>query len=352
MTAVVLVSVADLRWRARRFLVGVAVTALLLALSLLLAGVSAFFHNEVRRTVTATHADGWVVPAGDTGPFMSSDTVQESLAARIKSLPNVEQAEPVAIVRATLRAHRVWDVDVIGVRPVQFVSPPVVAGRPPAGPGEITVNRSLHIALGSEVELDNRRFHVVGLTSGLSYRANTPSCYLTLGDVQALAYGGQPLASTVAVIGVPPSLPPGLTLLTDAQVRADMLVPIRNPIKLIQNVELLLWIVAAMVIASIIYLSALDRTRDFAVLKATGSTTGALFAGLVLQAALLAVLAYAIAAALAALLSNRMPMPSEIPSSAYLLLAGVSAVVVIVASLSGLRRSARTDPAAAFAGAA
>jgi len=350
--AVGLVSLADLRWRVRRFLVGIAVTALLLALSLLLAGISAFFHHEVARSIAATHADGWVVPQGDTGPFMSSDTLQESTAATIAALPGVEQAQPVAVIRAALRARHVKDVNVVGVRAVQFAAPPVVAGRPPAGPGEITVNRSLHVALGSTVQLDNRPFRVVGLTSALSYRANTPTCYLTLGDVQALAYGGQHLASAIAVIGMPRTLPPGLDLLTNSQVRSDMLEPIRNPIKLIQNVELLLWVVAAMVIASIVYLSALDRTRDFAVLKATGSSTGALFAGLVLQAALLAVIAYGIAVVLAAVLSGRMPMPSESPGSAYLLLAAVAAGVVVVASLSGLRRSARTDPAAAFAGAA
>jgi len=349
--AVGLVSVADLRWRIRRFVIGMLVAALLLALSLLLAGISAFFHNEVRRTVVATHADGWVVPRGDTGPFMSSDTVTVATAATIAALPGVEQAEPVAIIRATLRSGAVRDVDVIGVRPVQFTAPPVVAGHPPAASGEITVNRSLHIPLGASVQLDNRSFRVVGLTSKLSYRANTPTCYLILGDVQALAYGGQPLASAIAVIGLPRSLSSDLSLLSNAEVRADMLEPIRNPIKLIQNVELLLWIVAAMVIASIIYLSALDRTRDFAVLKATGSSTWNLFAGLTAQAAVLAAIAYVIAVALAALLARRMPMPSEIPGSAYLLLLAVAVAVVLVASLSGLRRSVRTDPAAAFAGA-
>src|SRR5579864_804011 len=104
--AVGLVSLADLRWRLRRFLVGVVVTALLLALSLLLAGISAFFHNEVTRTVAATHADAWVVPRGDTGPFMSSDTISESTAAAVAALPGVEQAEPVAVIRATLRAAK------------------------------------------------------------------------------------------------------------------------------------------------------------------------------------------------------------------------------------------------------
>jgi len=350
--AVGLVSLADLRWRIRRFLVGVVVAALLLALSLLLAGISAFFHNEVARTITATHADAWIVPNGDTGPFMSSDTITESTAATIAALPGVEQAEPVAIVRATLRARQVKDVNVIGVRPVQFAAPPVVAGRPPAGPGEITVNRSLGVAIGARVQLDNRTFRVVGLTSRLSYRANTPTCYLVLSDVQALAYGGQRLASAIAVIGVPRSLPPDLSLLSNAQVRSDMLEPIRNPIKLIQNVELLLWIVAAMVIASIIYLSALDRTRDFAVLKATGASTSSLFAGLMAQALILATVAYLVAVVLAAVLASKMPMPSEIPASAYVLLLAVAAGVVVVASLSGLRRSARTDPAAAFAGAA
>ena len=46
----------------------------------------------------------------------------------------------------------------------------------------------------------------------------------------------------------------------------------------------LLWVVAALVIGSVVYLSALERVRDFAVYKATGWTTRDLATGLPEQA--------------------------------------------------------------------
>lgn len=51
----------------------------------------------------------------------------------------------------------------------------------------------------------------------------------------------------------------------------------------------LLWVVAALIVGSVIYLSALERTRDFAVLKAVGVSTRAVLAGLCLQAVIVAV---------------------------------------------------------------
>ena len=45
-------------------------------------------------------------------------------------------------------------------------------------------------------------------------------------------------------------------------------------------IAVLLWIVAALIVGSVIYLSALERTRDFAVFKAVGVSTRSVIAGL------------------------------------------------------------------------
>lgn len=55
--------------------------------------------------------------------------------------------------------------------------------------------------------------------------------------------------------------------------------------------SVLLWGVAALIVGSLIYLSALERTRDFAVFKALGVTTAMVLAGLALQAVAVAVAA-------------------------------------------------------------
>ena len=60
----------------------------------------------------------------------------------------------------------------------------------------------------------------------------------------------------------------------------------------------LLWVVAALIVGSMIYMSALERTRDFAVFKAVGVSTSSVLGGLALQAVIIAVVAAAVGALL------------------------------------------------------
>ncbi len=110
----------------------------------------------------------------------------------------------------------------------------------------------------------------------------------------------------------------------------------------------LLWLTAAGVIGSIIYMTALERVRDIAVLKATGASGRSVVDGLVLEALVLAVAASVIASVLARLLAPLFPLAVEVPSKSYVVLLGVAIFVGVIASLAGLRRVARVDPATAF----
>jgi putative ABC transport system permease protein len=249
-----------------------------------------------------------------------------------------------------MTGSRTLDINLIGVRAGAFTRPPTVEGRPPSTDRDATVERSTGVRVGARVNIGGRTFRVVGRTAGLRYRAAVPTSYVTLSDAQTIGYTGRQLASTVVTQGTPsgPALPAGLIQLTGRQVRHDLLDPLRNPRKTIAFVEVLLWVVAAMIVGSILYVSTLDRARDFAVLKAVGASSRSLFVGLAAQALVLCTVAYVVAAGLSRVIGGASPMPSEIPSSAYLLLAVVAVVVAFVASAGGLRRTTRIDPALAF----
>ena len=89
----------------------------------------------------------------------------------------------------------------------------------------------------------------------------------------------------------------------------------------------LLAIVAACIVGSVIYLSALERVRDFAVFKATGTGTPALLGGLAVQAMIVSLVAAAVGAVLALLLAPTFPMPAEIPTVAFVVLPVVAVIV-------------------------
>jgi putative ABC transport system permease protein len=114
--------------------------------------------------------------------------------------------------------------------------------------------------------------------------------------------------------------------------------------------SVLLWIVAALIVGSVIYLSALERTRDFAVLKAVGVSTRSVLAGLCLQAVIVAVFAAVLGGLLSLVLVPVFPMRVVVPTSAFLLLPVTAVLIGLLASAAGLRRAVSIDPALAFGG--
>jgi putative ABC transport system permease protein len=138
--------------------------------------------------------------------------------------------------------------------------------------------------------------------------------------------------------------------MTNSQVQSDMARPTKSGDQTVKFIDFLLWIVAAGIIGSIVYLSALERLRDFAVMKAVGASNRALLTGLALQALVLSSTAAALAAVLAKLLAPGFPFTVHIAIGSYVALLVVAVVVGLLASTAGLRRAVKIDPAIAFGG--
>lgn len=344
-----LIALRDALWRWRRFLVALVATALVLSLTLVLDGVNRSFPNEARRTVAAFDAGAWLIPEGSRSVFFASTVLPADTAEAVAALPGAEEASAVAVVNASLADDT--NVNLIGVEPGLFTDPPVVDGRAPATSGEATAGRGVGLAIGDRFTANGRPFTVVGLTSGLSYAAGIRSLYVPLSDAQAIGYGGQPFATTVVTKGTPTDDLDGFVTVDDAFVRNDLLKPLVNARKTIGLVLGLLWIVAAMVIGSVVYLTSIDRSRDFAVLKATGATNQSLLAGLAFQASMLSGGASVLAVAMSFGLKSAFPMDTEIATGSYVTLAAVAIGVALVAAGVSARRTLQIDPALAFAGA-
>jgi putative ABC transport system permease protein len=126
--------------------------------------------------------------------------------------------------------------------------------------------------------------------------------------------------------------------------------PLTNASQSIDFVKLLLWLVAALIVASVVYLTVLERSRDFAVFKATGVSNTAIGAGICLQAVIIAVVASVLGVGLALLLAPFFPMTVEISTSAMVTLPVLAVGVGVAAGLIGVARTARVAPATAFGG--
>ena len=344
-----LISLRDLQWRRRRFAIAVAATALVFALALLLSGVSASFDNEAERTVSSFGADRFLVARGSFGPFTGPTAFPAGTVDAVRRLPGVTAADPVAVLRATTTTPSERNLELIGAVP-GGVGPASTAGGLLRRSRDALVDASLGLGAGDALTLNGVRFRVVGVTHGHTYFAGVPTVVVSLADAQQLGLDGRPLATAIVTRGVPRSLPPTLSLLDRHEVLADLGRPVAQAKQTIDLIRWLLWAVAAAIIGAIVYLSALERTADFAVLKAIGVSTRTVVMGLVAQSTLLAALAVSLSVVLEILMAPASAMSVEVPPSAYLLLPVVALVIGVAASMVALRRALRVDPALAFAG--
>lgn len=347
-----LITLRDLQWRRRRFAIAIGATAMVFAMALVIAGIAASFRAEAIRTVEAVGADAWLTSLDVSGPFTSISTLPRSHQATLESDPSVSRADPLIMLRQTyLAGDKPKDLNVIGYVEGGLGSPPVARGRVPRTPREVAVDSTTGSGIGETFLVGATSFTVVGVTEGLHFFAGIPAAYVLLADAQELAFGGQDVVTAFVTEGVPSEgVVPGLKVLSNEDARADLMRPLLSAIQTIDLCQVLLWAVAAAIIGSVVYLSALERVRDFAVLKATGSSTRSLYAGLALQSILVSLVAGALAIGIAHALGPTFPLAVEIPTGSYALLPGVALVVGLLASIGGLRRAASVDPALAFGG--
>lgn len=337
----------DLQWRKRRFVIAIVGTGLVFAMTLVLTGLAYGFKVEATRTVDSLGLDGFLVKTGATGPFLGSST----FPATKLQVPDVDIAVPLVYGSATTPdGDSARSVNVFGAPERGPGIPAMESGRAPTEPHEAAVSSTMHRAIGDTVEVGTRNLQVVGIVDDSTALAGQPNVFLTVTGAQKLLFSGQSLISSIGVKGIPARAPSGFKLVDRAGAIDDLLRALTGARQAMTLMAGLLWVVAALIVGSMIYMSALERTRDFAVFKAVGVPTRSILSGLAMQAVIVAVLAALLGGVLSVLLGPLFPMRVDIPRAAFLLLPVVAITIGVLASLAGLRRAVTVDPALAFGG--
>ena len=212
------------------------------------------------------------------------------------------------------------------------------------------VDASVGVGVGRTMVINKLPLTVTGQARGDTYFGGIPVVYTTLTDAQQLAFAGKPLASAFVTQGQPRSLPPGLRVMSNADVRRDVTRVTASARKTIASTRAFMWLVGAVIIGAVTYLSALERVRDFAVLKAVGGSTAALLGSVATESIAISLFSAALAVVLSKLLLllPAFTLPETITWAAYAALPAVAVVVGAVASLAAIRRALKVDPALAF----
>lgn len=346
------ITLQDLRFRARQFVIAVVGAGLVFAMGLLLSGLAGGFVYEVDQTVGGAQGTDWVVAHGAAGRVASLPPFLAATDSGVASLPGVRRSGPVIVLpQAAAVGAETRSLVLVGSVPGQLGAPEVSAGRSVARVGQAVVDERFGVGIGGRFSISGHPFTVVGTTTGKTLLGGIPDVYVSLTDAQAVAFGSRPLISAVVVQGRPRVAPAGLDVWNEAQMEQRSLEQMTPAVQSIDNTRTIMWMVAAVIVAALVYVSALERARDFAVLKALGSSSAALFAGLAVQAVLVTLVAAALAAVLANLMTGIFAQPIRIPTNAYVVLPVLAVVVGLLSSLVAMRRAVSVDPAAAFAGA-
>lgn len=344
-------AVRDLQWRQRRFVIAIVGTGMVFALTLILTGLTHGFRVEDQRVVNLIGIDNFLIKEGAVGPFMGSSTFPETETKVVAKLAGVESAVPLVYANAILRDRSSpQNVNVYGVPNEGPGAVPVTAGRLAENADEAAVSTTLGRSIDDDIELGGAKLKIVGLVGKSTTLAGQPNAFLTVGGVQRVVFAKQPVISSIGLRGVPDNPPEGFRVVDRNAAIDDMVRPLNGAQVALSYMAVLLWGVAALIVGSLVYLSALERTRDFAVFKALGVNTRSVLAGLVLQAVLIAVVAAVLGGVLAVALGPLFPMLVAVTPSSFMLLIVTAVLIGLVASLAGLRHAVTVDPVLAFGG--
>lgn len=345
------ITLFDLRYRTRQFLIAILGAALVFAIGMLNAGLSNSFSVEVKRFTNQIGADRWVLPAGSSGPMTSFATIPQSDVNLVRTVGRVERADPLITVpyETVHSAKGASSGTLLGFVPGGIGDLAPQHGRGARVPGEAVVDKRLHLKIGDRFSIAGHNLSVVGTTDNRTINGGVPIVSTTITDARAIVFGGNEFETVIVTRGIPVALPPQLHALTTAQVHEDTIRPLLSPMSSLKKSMEMMWVIAAVIVAALLYVSALERVRDFAVLKAIGSSNRSIFAGVAIQAVIVTLLGAAIAAATANLLKPLFPLPVVIPMWAFVTLPLVAVGIGILSSLVALRRAVGVDPSLAFA---
>ena len=118
------------------------------------------------------------------------------------------------------------DVNLFGAPTDGPGMPEVSEGRAPESAQEVAVSSKLDAEIGDDIVLTGKTFAVVGRIDGSTSVGGIANVFATVEGAQALSFGGQPIATSIALRGIPESAPDGFQIVDRAGARDDFLRPL------------------------------------------------------------------------------------------------------------------------------
>jgi len=350
-----------------RFVMSVGGVGLALLLVLALNAVFAGATRRLTAYVDHSGADVVVSQKGVTTMHMSNSALPLTLLDRVRRVPGVASVAPILYRSVVLKTPKGQAITyLIGYRTDGGPWGTVEGTRTPP-PGGVVIDRQiakrLGVRLGDQITIAARRVRITGLMQGTTSIVSSVS-FLNF-DSFAAAAGAKSSASYLLVRTRPGVSPEGLAAAlrralpeTTVQTRAQFAEADRRTVSdmstsLIAGLTLVGFVIGVAVAGLSLYTATAVRLREYAVLRAIGLKTGALYLIVLRQA--LAVVGLGLLVGLA-LLGGLSLLVSALTTQVSLLLTTrdfleasvITLVIGVLASLFPARRLTRVEPAAIY----
>ncbi|MFZ5774614.1 MAG: ABC transporter permease [Thermodesulfobacteriota bacterium] len=398
-------AIRDIRHHRGRFIQTCLGLGLLLGVVMSMSGIYRGLFTDATAVLRATNAELWVVQQDTNGPFAATSRLPEEVKHRIRAVPGVAQASPLSFqnIQIERNGKPFFRFFLVGYELGGLGGPPViVSGRAiQHSHYEMVADKAMGIPVGGRIRLAGDDYTVVGLTARMVSSAGDPVAYVTLADAQKIQFkddnnairnsrervGAQldqlsflapaqqeqltPLVADLAgsthiVNTVVAKLAPGADL-SQVQERVRRWNHFR-PLSVLDQEAILtegmikkakmqlglfraiLLIISGVIISLIIYTMTLDKLRVIATLKLIG-TRNRVIVGLILQQSLLmGLIAYTVGFVLIGLTHDKFPRRVDLVASDLRMLFVLVILICIAASLAGIRKAMRVEPAQALGG--
>lgn len=401
-------AVKDIRHNLGRFALTTFGIGMLLMIVMGMGGIYRGLIQEATLLVERMGADLWVVQRDTRGPFAEISRVPKTLAYRALAVPGVQSARE--FVFHTIQRHhngKPLRMSVLGLSwPLDRGEwLPLIAGRSLAqNHYEMVADKILGLRLHERIKLGKETYTVVGITSGMANSAGDGMIFVTVWDSQAIQFDvpgeavrleraardrrgqrdemflQQPtlaerlsrpageipaMASpelSAVVVRVNPGADPArvaalistwgdVSVFTKAG-QNDLLVKgmVEKSRRQLLMFRTLLTIIAAIIMALILYTLTLDKLHAIALLKLIGAPNRVILGLILQQAVVLGSLGYGIAYLAGQKVFPFFPRRVVLTEPDLFQLAGIVLGISVLASLLGVWRAMRVQPNEALMG--
>ena len=367
-----------------KFIVTSMGVGMLLGIVLIMIGVYRGMIIDAQVLLDDLGIDLWVVQEHTLGPFAEASRIHEDMKHTIRVIDGVDKAEGLTFQNLQLPSKdgqvRVFAVgydpygDISPINPKRLVSGRVLQ----RSHYEMVVTDKTGFRVGDHIPLGRDVYTVVGVTHGTVSSGGDPLVFVSLKDAQQLQFlysnartrndrarginatNAHMLNAVVATIRAGYSVDAVAqhirrwkhkSVYTAAQERTLLT---KNLIKMaskqIGMFTVILVVVSTIIIALIIYTMTLEKIKEIAIMKLIGLPNRMIVGMIVQETLLMGVLAFVFANIFAHLIYTKFPkrVVLEIPDAWTLFF--VVVVASVLASLAGIHKVLKADPASAIGG--